>query len=154
MPMRAMPGSRIDSVEISFDVVVLVDVRVRQPVTHRGAGARCGCESRYLIERIEVDPRIEVRPGSRIRGLDGDGALSEVDVTAGDDDVVMSTTASFSLIGADPHSDWLIGSAAFDERGFLLADRSLTEEHLASQCDALDRRPLPFETNVPGLCAA
>jgi thioredoxin reductase (NADPH) len=109
--------------------------------------------SRYLVDRIETDHRIDVRTGTTITGLDGEESLSAVRVTAGDGDAVLSCAALFSFIGADPASEWLSGCAALDDRGFVLTDRLLGDEHLDERWAALGRRPLPFETSHPGLFA-
>jgi thioredoxin reductase (NADPH) len=76
-----------------------------------------------------------------------------VRVAGADGDAVLPSVALFSFIGAEPASDWLSGCAAVDERGFVLTDRSLTEEHLDEQWGVLGRPPLPFETSHPGLFA-
>ncbi|HEX6553079.1 MAG TPA: FAD-dependent oxidoreductase [Ktedonobacteraceae bacterium] len=110
--------------------------------------------SRYLVDRIEAEARIDVRINSKITGLDGDQTLMSVRVTTGGLDDVLPCLALFSFIGADPATDWLSGCAALDEGGFMLTDRSLGEEHLAGRWEALNRRPLPFETSYPGLFAA
>jgi thioredoxin reductase (NADPH) len=110
--------------------------------------------SRYLVDRIEVEARIDVRTNTRITALDGDSTLTSVRLTAGDVDAVLPCAALFSFIGADPATDWLSGCAALDENGFVLTDRSLGEEHLDERWVALGRRPLPFETSYPGLFAA
>jgi len=110
--------------------------------------------SRYLVDRIEAEARIEVRTNSKITGLNGDRTLTSVRVTTGGCDVVLPCLALFSFIGADPATGWLSGCAALDERGFVLTDRSLGEDNLAGQWEALGRRPLPFETSHPGLFAA
>jgi thioredoxin reductase (NADPH) len=47
----------------------------------------------------------------------------------------------------------LTGCAALDERGFVLTDRWLEDEHLGDRWETLGRRPLPFETSHPGLFA-
>jgi thioredoxin reductase (NADPH) len=47
----------------------------------------------------------------------------------------------------------LSGCAALDERGFVLTDRSLSEQQLDSRWNTLARQPLPFETSCPGLFA-
>jgi thioredoxin reductase (NADPH) len=113
--------------------------------------------SRYLIDRIEADPRIEVRTNTKITGLDGDRTLTSVRITGadgdGDGDEVVRCTALFSFIGAEPASEWLSGCAALDERGFVLTDRSLGSELLDGRWEALHRRPLPYETSRPGLFA-
>ena len=109
--------------------------------------------SRYLVDRVEAEGRIDVRTNTSITALDGDTTLTSVRVTTGGSDVVLPCAALFSFIGADPATDWLSGCAALDEHGFVLTDRSLGEEHLAGRWEALGRRPLPFETNYPGLFA-
>ena len=109
--------------------------------------------SRYLIDRIESDPRIDVRTGTRITSLDGDRSLTSIRVTGADGDAVMPCAGLFSFIGAEPASEWLSGCAALDDRGFVLTDRSLEDRHLDGRWDALGRRPLPFETSHPGLFA-
>ena len=109
--------------------------------------------SRYLVDRIEAEARIEVRTNARITALDGEETLTSVRVTTGGSDAVLPCTALFSFIGAAPATDWLSGCAALDEHGFVLTDRSLGQEHLAGRWEALSRRPLPFETSYPGLFA-
>jgi thioredoxin reductase (NADPH) len=110
--------------------------------------------SGYLVDRIEVEARIDVRTNTRITALDGDSTLTSVRVTTGSVDAVLPCAALFSFIGADPATDWLSGCAALDENGFVLTDRSLGEEHLDGRWEALGRKPLPFETSYPGLFAA
>jgi thioredoxin reductase (NADPH) len=109
--------------------------------------------SRYLVDRIEAEARIDVRTDTSITALDGDTTLTSVRVTTGGSDAILPCAALFSFIGADPATDWLSGCAALDEHGFVLTDRSLGEEHLDGRWEALGRRPLPFETNYPGLFA-
>src|SRR5439155_12108591 len=59
--------------------------------------------SRYLVDRIEADDRIDVRTGTKITGLEGQEALSSVRITgAGAGDAVLPCVALFSFIGADP----------------------------------------------------
>jgi thioredoxin reductase (NADPH) len=124
------------------------------PVTVVIRGHDLGADmSRYLVDRIEAEARIDVRTNSKITGLDGDRTLTSVRVTTGDCDAVLPCVALFSFIGTDPAAEWLSGCAALDERGFVLTDRSLSEAHLAERWEALGRRPLPFETSYPGLFA-
>ncbi len=109
--------------------------------------------SRYLVDRIEVDARIEVRTNSKIIGLDGDRTLTAVRIATEGLVAALPCVALFSFIGADPTADWLAGCVALDERGFVLTDRSLGEALLNERWAALGRRPLPFETSYPGLFA-
>jgi thioredoxin reductase (NADPH) len=109
--------------------------------------------SRYLIDRIEADDRIEVRTGTRVIGLDGDRTLTSVRVAEADREDILACVALFSFIGADPASEWLSGIAQLDERGFVLTDRALHEELAGEPWQTLGRQPLPFETSYPGLFA-
>jgi thioredoxin reductase (NADPH) len=68
-------------------------------------------------------------------GPDGDGTL-DVD-------------ACFVFIGASPHTDWLEGVVARDERGFILAGADV-----AGDGWPLSREPYPLETSVPGIFVA
>jgi thioredoxin reductase (NADPH) len=109
--------------------------------------------SRYLVDRIEAEARIDVRTNSKITSLDGNQTLTSVRLTTAGGDAVLPCVALFSFIGAEPAAGWLSGCAALDERGFVLTDRSLGEEHLEGRWESLGQRPLPFETSYPGLFA-
>jgi thioredoxin reductase (NADPH) len=109
--------------------------------------------SRYLVDRIEAHEHIDVRTNAPIVALDGDKTLTSVAIATAAGDETVPCTALFSFIGAEPASGWLCGCAAVDDRGFVLTDSSLSDEHLDDRWDVLGRRPLPFETSHPGLFA-
>jgi len=78
--------------------------------------------SRYLAERIAASPRVRVWRNREVCELRGDLGLEEVvlhDLLT-DERLPLSTTALFVLIGSDPHTGWLEGSIALDDRGFVL----------------------------------
>jgi thioredoxin reductase (NADPH) len=109
--------------------------------------------SRYLVDRIAADDRITVRTSTRITALEGDGRLAALRVAARDGEATLPASALFSFIGAEPNSGWLSTCAALDDHGFVLTDRSLSDEQLPDGWNALGRRPLPYETSRPGLFA-
>jgi thioredoxin reductase (NADPH) len=109
--------------------------------------------SRYLVDRIEADPRITVLTDTEILALEGEETLGALRLKAPDGELVMTCAGLFSFIGADPGSGWLTGCAALDDRGFVLTDLSLTADQLHGTWDSLGRLPLPFETSHPGLFA-
>ncbi len=109
--------------------------------------------SRYLTERIEVDPHITLRTNTTVTALDGDETLRAVHLTGPDGSEVLPCAGLFSFIGADPSSGWLNGCAALDDSGFVLTDLSLGVDQLGEDWETLDRSPLPFETSHPGLFA-
>jgi thioredoxin reductase (NADPH) len=109
--------------------------------------------SRYLTDRIDAHPGIEVQTKSRVTGLEGDQTLRSVRIEGPDREIDLPCAALFSFIGADPASGWISGCAALDGHGFLLTDRQLREEDLGERWSVLGRLPLPYETSRPGLFA-
>jgi thioredoxin reductase (NADPH) len=109
--------------------------------------------SRYLVDRIDADPRITVRTNTHIVELEGDGQLHSMRVVDRDREATLPASALFSFIGAEPNSGWLSSCAALDDDGFVLTDRALTVEQLGERWTALARPPLPYETSRPGLFA-
>jgi thioredoxin reductase (NADPH) len=110
--------------------------------------------SRYLADRILADERITVHTGTEVVGLDGATSLEEITLAerAGGTTTKMACEGLFCFIGAVPSTAWLNG-VALDEDGFVLTGQDLPEDRLDGY-ELLGRRPLPFETNVPGIFAA
>jgi thioredoxin reductase (NADPH) len=109
--------------------------------------------SRYLVDRIRADARIDVRTSAQVTGLDGDETLAAVQVTGRDGNEWLQCVALFSFVGADPASEWVSGCAQLDADGFVLTDRALDPARLDGGSEALGRQLLPFETSRPGLFA-
>jgi thioredoxin reductase (NADPH) len=111
--------------------------------------------SRYLVDRILADPRIEVRAATEITGLEGEHGLERITVTHGPtrNEETRACRGLFCFIGADPATGWLT-RVAVDRNGFVRTDVQLTPDDLDGAWAALGRSPLPFETSVPGVFAA
>ena len=58
----------------------------------------------------------------------------------------------FCFIGAEPATSWLTGIAVEDDC-FIRTDVQLAGNDLGPAWDTLGRRPLPFETIIPGVFA-
>jgi thioredoxin reductase (NADPH) len=110
--------------------------------------------SRYLVERIEANPRITVRASSEVRALHGAHHLEQATIECGLAGTVDSVSCAglFCFIGAEPSTAWLGGLVALDEQGFVLTDRSLPAPTAGSAF--VGRSPLPFETSLMGVFAA
>jgi thioredoxin reductase (NADPH) len=132
--------------------VFLADQGSPVKVVIRGADVGASM-SRYLVSRLEGHPHIEILAQTTVLALDGDKTLQAVRVRRPGGEMTLPASALFSFIGAEPSSGWLSGCAALDDRGFVLTDRDLSEAHLDKRWTVLARRPLPFETNHPGLFA-
>lgn len=109
--------------------------------------------SRYLIDRIEADKRIQVLTGTEVVGLAGEGHLQEVTLEQGVGGERWTSAASglFSFIGALPASSWLQGAVRLDPDGFVLTDRYLTGLLRPTGPGHADQ--LPYETSAPGIFA-
>jgi thioredoxin reductase (NADPH) len=110
--------------------------------------------SRYLIQRIEENPAIELHYCTEIVGLEGDTQLERV--TWRDKNTDETSTHDirhiFIMAGGAPRTDWLKGCVAMDSRGFILtgrdADPVIQDFHWP-----LTRVPLMLETTLPGVFA-
>jgi len=85
--------------------------------------------SRYLIERIEAQPNIELLTRTEVERLDVDesGALCRVAWSrrATGETSERPMRHLFLFVGADPCTGWLEGcAAAFDPKGFILTGRT------------------------------
>ncbi|HWF32924.1 MAG TPA: FAD-dependent oxidoreductase, partial [Solirubrobacteraceae bacterium] len=108
--------------------------------------------SHYLIEQIAALENVDVRTGTTATAAEQrDGHLTHVHVAGpgvGGDET-LAADACFVFIGASPRTDWLDGTIARDERGFILAGR---DAHAAGW--PLEREPYVLETTVPGVFVA
>jgi thioredoxin reductase (NADPH) len=104
--------------------------------------------SRYLADRIEHDPGIEVRLHSEVRELIGAGRLEAmvVEDTETGERERLPARALFVFIGAVPHTQWLDGGIALDAGGYVLTGAGAAPEP--------GREPLRLETSRPGVFAA
>ncbi len=107
--------------------------------------------SRYLIERIDADPNIELMTGTEVEHLAGSDRLEQVTLrhTAAAESRTVSCSGLFCFIGALPETGWLEGAIELDPDGFILTDRQLE-----ATTDGEVFRPLPFETSLAGVFAA
>ena len=99
--------------------------------------------SRYLLSRIESVSNIEVHHHTEITELRGDKRLSSVTVENNQthEKSRLDVSGVFTFIGALPHTEWLEGTLALDEKGFVLSGE-----------DVGDNRAL-FETSLPDVFA-
>ena len=107
--------------------------------------------SQYLIERIEIDPKIALVTGVEVEALTGEDRLEQVTLVDRKTRELQTLACAglFCFIGARPETGWLSDSVQLDEDGFVLTDRQLPGSLGAGATTAL-----PFETSVPGVFAA
>ena len=107
--------------------------------------------SRYLVDEIAWNPRIDVQPCSEVVDGGGDGHLEWLTVrdTRTGEERRHDAYGLFLLLGAEPTCDWLPPEIARDERGFVLTGRDVPKQAWA---DGLP--PSNLGTTVPGIFAA
>ena len=110
--------------------------------------------SRYLIQRIEENPVIELHYHTEIVGLDGDTQLERV--TWQDKNTGETSTHDigyvFIMAGGSPRTEWLKGCVALDNKGFILTGRDI-DPVIHDYHWPLQRVPLMLETSLPGVFA-
>ncbi|HEY2469940.1 MAG TPA: FAD-dependent oxidoreductase [Terracidiphilus sp.] len=113
--------------------------------------------SRYLIQRISGNPSIELLCNSELCCLEGENRLEEVSWINKLNGQVRSVPAHhlFIMAGASPNTDWLRGSVALDEKGFILTGRDLPVAIDPNRNPPwpLSRSPFMLESSLPGVFA-
>ncbi len=110
--------------------------------------------SRYLVQRIEENPAIELHYKTEIVGLDGGTHLESVtwrDKSSGQTSV-HDIRHVFIMAGASPRTEWLRGCIALDDKGFILTGRDLDSAN-GAPASAQTRSPSMLETSLPGVFA-
>ena len=111
----------------------------------RGGGL-AATMSQYLIDTIEKDPNIEVRPQTEVVAALGAGRLEQLQLRTPAGVETVPAAALIVLIGAHPHTEWLPEEIARDEWGYLPTGPDLGWP--------LERPPFSLETSLPGVFAA
>jgi thioredoxin reductase (NADPH) len=108
--------------------------------------------SQYLIDNLEANPAVQVRPHAQVVAARGDthltGLLLRDRLTQEEEEV--EAGALFIFIGQTAHTEWLADIVQLDERGFILTGDDLGPLKGWN----VERDPLPLETSVPGIFAA
>jgi thioredoxin reductase (NADPH) len=112
--------------------------------------------SRYLVDRIERSPRIEVMTETEVSAVHGSATVESVSLRDRRDGRLaeVAATAVFVMIGADPCTEAATGMLAIDAAGYVLCGTG------AAGCDGhlcwplSDREPHLLETVRPGVFTA
>jgi len=111
--------------------------------------------SRYLIRRIEENPKISLHYHTEIVALEGETQLEQVtwlDKATGEQST-NNIRHVFMMTGASPRTEWLQGCLALDGKGFILTGRDIDTVALSSAGWPLSRPPQMLETSLPGVFA-
>jgi thioredoxin reductase (NADPH) len=121
--------------------------RVHMIIRGGGLGASM---SRYLIERIEATPNIELLFNTEVVGLEGSEVASLDRVRwrsrLSGDESSAEIRNLFLFVGADPATGWLDGCGVTLDRGGFVVTGAQSEQNQG-------RLVAPLETSVPGVFA-
>ncbi|MGJ4907264.1 FAD-dependent oxidoreductase [Bradyrhizobium oligotrophicum] len=115
----------------------------------RGGGLAASM-SRYLIERIEATPNIELLFNTEVVALDGgaDTGLERITLKSrlSGEDTPADISNLFLFVGADPATGWLDGCGITLDRAGFVVTGAQSEQNAG-------RMVSPLETSVPGVYA-
>jgi thioredoxin reductase (NADPH) len=123
-----------------------VTLIVRKPTLHPAM-------SHYLVDRIKGTDNITVLGDTEIDAVHGDGHLERLEVRNAEtgQTSTLAGNALFIFIGVAPRTEAFASVVATDDKGFILTGADV---RAAGRRWELDRDPMMFETNVPGIFAA
>ena len=112
--------------------------------------------SRYLIDQIVNDPRIDVCLHTEVREIRG---CPEVECVVVENNKtgerrLIHTNAVFVFIGAMPNTAWLHGAVLLDDHGFIATGTEAMYTDSSHGERSTTREPMMLETSRPGLFAA
>jgi thioredoxin reductase (NADPH) len=109
--------------------------------------------SSYLSRRVQAQENIEILYQTQIRKMFGNKMLEEAELenSKTGERRVVRTPAVFSMIGANPCSEWLPLEIERDDKGFIKTGSDVAD---APAWKENRRQPGPLETSLPGIFAA
>jgi thioredoxin reductase (NADPH) len=115
-----------------------------------------GNMSRYLADRIQQLPNVEVLLNTEVRELAGGDRLEGVVVEDNrtGDRRSLDARALFVFIGTAPQTRWLGDLVAVDDHGFILTGLAAAGSIAEEDWRGSQRQPLFLETSRPGVFAA
>jgi thioredoxin reductase (NADPH) len=107
--------------------------------------------SRYLIQRIEDTPNIELLPRTVVELLEGTRGLEQLRWRQLDTGETQSHPIQhlFLMTGALPNTQWVKGCVVLDDKGFVKAGADLRADELSLAGWPLARAPYLAETSLP-----
>jgi thioredoxin reductase (NADPH) len=109
--------------------------------------------SQYLVDQIAAIENIEVLTSTRVMDVEGSTTVEQIRLRnlATESEGARPASALFIFVGAVPHSSFLEGTVAMNDRGFIYTGSDVTT--FSTDWD-LGRDPYPLETSAPGVFAA
>src|SRR6266508_2871274 len=111
--------------------------------------------SDYLVRELGATRNVTVRFGVEVVDGHGQGRLSGLTLRERRSGAAETVPAAavFVMIGAEPHTGWLPEAVLRDRWGFVVTGADLLADGTPPPGWPLERRPLPFESSMPGVFA-
>jgi thioredoxin reductase (NADPH) len=111
--------------------------------------------SRYLIQRVETHPKIEMHYHTEVIGVEGEQHVERVQWRnkATREVATVPIRHVFMMTGAAPNTKWLENCLALDEKGFILTGPDLDKQPEPQFSWKGHRPPYLLETSLPGVFA-
>jgi thioredoxin reductase (NADPH) len=118
-------------------------------------GDRLGASmSDYLVQQLQETSNIRIRLETSVVAAAGTGRLTGLTLrdaeSGGEEDV--AADALYVMIGAVPRTEWLEGTLARDEQGYILTGAETAAQ--SAHPWPLERPPMLLESSLPGVFAA
>ncbi len=112
--------------------------------------------SRYLLDRLEARPNVEIRTRTEVSAVNGDGTLESADLRDRDTGDVerVGVAAVFVMIGAEPCTESVGMMLELDRAGYIRCGEGAADCDGPNRWRPTDRRPHLLETVWPGVFAA
>jgi thioredoxin reductase (NADPH) len=112
--------------------------------------------SRYLLERIESRPNIELMTRTEVSAVGGNGRLEYAELRNRDDGSIdrVATSTVFVMIGAEPCTEAVHLMLDLDEAGYIKCGPAAAAGEGPYRWPLSDRQPNLLETVWPGVFAA
>lgn len=111
--------------------------------------------SRYLIDELEAASNVELRLETEVVGGGGKDRLEHLEILdrATGEIQRVGAAALFVMIGAHPNTEWLPPEVERDPWGYILTGEDVTALARTPGGSEHGRRPLLFESSLPGVFA-
>jgi thioredoxin reductase (NADPH) len=118
----------------------------------RGGDLRKSMSS-YLAERVESNPRVNIRLQTELREVEGTSSLEKVRLenTSTGQTTLEESCGAFIFIGANPCTGFLGDEVLKDDKGFVVTGCELAA---SGKWPLQNRAPHPLETSCPGVFVA
>lgn len=112
--------------------------------------------SRYLVDRIQETPNIDVLTRAEVAAVGGTDTLASVTVvdTSNGERRDLPATAMYIFVGSTPRTKWCGERVLRDASGFVLTGPDLTPNGAQPDGWTASRSPFLFETSIPGVFCA